>query len=141
MKRKEGKPTQLNPAWWIAYGVLCGLAAAGLILLIASPRRGDAIQLLQAPTRIGEATATESPAEETPTVSSSPTADYPININTASAQELEQLPGIGPTLAQNIVAYREMHGPFASVDEVQNVPEIGPLTYQAILPFITVGEP
>jgi competence protein ComEA len=49
-----------------------------------------------------------------------------LNINTAQAPELEQLPGIGPALAQSIIEYREQHGPFQSVDELINVPGIGP---------------
>jgi competence protein ComEA len=49
-----------------------------------------------------------------------------ININSAEAPELEQLPGIGPALAQSIIEYREQHGPFESIDELINVPGIGP---------------
>ena len=48
-----------------------------------------------------------------------------ININTASASELEKLPGIGPALAERIVEYRDSHGPFASVDALTDVPGIG----------------
>jgi competence protein ComEA len=77
----------------------------------------------------------------TPTITPEPTITYPININTATAQELEQLPGIGPSLAQSIVAYRDVHGAFTTIEDIQNVPEIGPRTYEAIMPFITVGEP
>jgi competence protein ComEA len=70
-----------------------------------------------------------------------PTLAFPLDINTATAAELEQLPGIGPTLAQNIVAYRELHGLFATVADIQRVPEIGPITYEAIFPFIFVSQP
>ena len=49
-----------------------------------------------------------------------------ININRASAADLEQLPGIGPSLAARIVQYRATHGPFGSVDELVEVPGIGP---------------
>lgn len=45
----------------------------------------------------------------------------PVDINTASAQELEQLPGIGPVKAQAIVAYRDEHGPFADLQELDEV--------------------
>ncbi len=141
MKKKEGKTISLNPAWWIAYGVLCGLGAAGLVLLLTAPPRGEPIQLLPAPTRSATISVMETEVELTPTASPIPTTAYPININAATAQELEQLPGIGPTLAQSIVAYRDTHGPFTTLEEIQNVPEIGPITYEAIMPFITVGEP
>lgn len=54
----------------------------------------------------------------------SPTA--PLDLNTASAEQLDALPGVGPTTAQRIVAYRQEHGPFRSVDELEGVPGIGP---------------
>ncbi|HEX9595423.1 MAG TPA: helix-hairpin-helix domain-containing protein [Anaerolineales bacterium] len=140
MRKREGKPTSLNPAWWIAYGVLCGLGAAGIILLLASPRRGEPVRLLPAPTRL--ATDTEPVVEivPTPSATSVPTAAFPLDINTATAKELDQLPGIGPTLAQSIVAYRQVHGSFTTIEQIQNVPDIGPITFEAIKPFITLGE-
>ncbi|MDO4901246.1 helix-hairpin-helix domain-containing protein [Actinomyces sp.] len=55
-----------------------------------------------------------------------------ININTASATELETLTGIGPALAQRIVDYRTDHGPFASVDELTNVSGIGAAKLEAL---------
>ncbi len=65
----------------------------------------------------------------------------PLNINTATAEELEELPGIGPELARRIIAYREEHGPFKSVEDLLNVKGIGPATLQKIRDLITVGEP
>lgn len=50
----------------------------------------------------------------------------PIDINLASAGELEALPGVGPALAARIVAFRQAHGRFATLDEVERVPGIGP---------------
>ena len=52
-------------------------------------------------------------------------ATGPININTATADELEALPGIGPTLSAAIVQERDRNGPFRSVDELTRVPGIG----------------
>lgn len=60
-----------------------------------------------------------------------------ININTATAQELEALPGIGPTLAQRIVDYRTAHGPFQRIEDIMNVPGIGPATFDEIQNLIT----
>ena len=48
-----------------------------------------------------------------------------ININRASAKELESLPGIGPVLAARIVEYRKSNGPFTSVDDLKKVPGVG----------------
>ncbi|HET7465001.1 MAG TPA: ComEA family DNA-binding protein [Longimicrobium sp.] len=51
-----------------------------------------------------------------------------VNLNSASADELQTLPGIGPALAARIVAHRAANGPFRSVEELQEVPGIGPAT-------------
>ena len=64
----------------------------------------------------------------------------PIDINTATASELEELIGIGPTLAQAIVDYREQHGPFSSVEELLEVSGIGEGKLGGIRDNITVGE-
>ncbi|MFZ5821916.1 MAG: helix-hairpin-helix domain-containing protein [Chloroflexota bacterium] len=63
-----------------------------------------------------------------------------LNINTASLEELDELPGIGPTTAQRIVDYREAFGPFASIEDIVNVSGIGQATYNEIKDLITVGE-
>lgn len=55
---------------------------------------------------------------------SSPSA--PIDLNTATAEQLDALPGVGPVTAQKIIAYRTAHGPFHAVDELEGVPGIGP---------------
>jgi len=70
--------------------------------------------------------------------SSSSSAEL-ININTASATELDTLPGIGPTTAQKIIAYRQQNGPFVSKEDIINVSGIGPGTYERIKDLITVG--
>ncbi|HEX2029893.1 MAG TPA: ComEA family DNA-binding protein [Actinomycetota bacterium] len=61
-----------------------------------------------------------------------------VNVNTATATELEELPGIGPVLAEAIVAYREEHGPFTSVDQLEDVSGIGPVTLEEIRDLVTV---
>jgi competence protein ComEA len=52
--------------------------------------------------------------------------DAPINVNTATSEQLEDLPGIGPTLAAAIVQERERNGTFKSIDDLNRVPGIGP---------------
>ena len=54
----------------------------------------------------------------------SPTA--PLDLNTASAEQLDALPGVGPATAQKIIDYRQAHGPFRTIDELEGVPGIGP---------------
>jgi len=61
-----------------------------------------------------------------------------ININTASASELDSLPGIGTTYAQRIIDYREQNGGFSSIEDIQNVKGIGPATFAKMKDQITI---
>lgn len=72
------------------------------------------------------------PAEQNRAKSSS----WLLNINTATAEELETLPNIGPRMAERIIDYREKHGDFPSVDALQNVRGIGKKTLEKLRPFI-----
>ena len=62
-----------------------------------------------------------------------------INLNTADQYDLRRLPGIGETRAQDIVDYREAHGPFQSVDELDNVSGIGPGILDGLREYACVG--
>ena len=61
-----------------------------------------------------------------------------VNVNSASAEELATLPGIGPVLAQGIIDFRETNGPFGSVDELTEVSGIGPAVLAKIKDLVTV---
>ena len=168
----------------IAYGVLIGLLAAGVIWLAARSPSGEPVTLLP--------TMTEEPlvvyvtgAVATPGVYRLPQGsrvndaveaaggflegaerdrinladpiedgmqvDIPgivdtgrisggrVNINTATLEELDSLPGIGPTAAQAIIDYRQVTGPFRVIQDIQNVPGIGAATFDSIADYITVG--
>lgn len=67
-------------------------------------------------------------------------ADAPgkVSINSATAEQLEALPGIGPATAQKIVADRKANGPFASIDELTRVSGIGQKKYEALAGLITL---
>jgi competence protein ComEA len=87
-----------------------------------------------APAPASEERGTSGSATSRPTAASTPAAvdgvdgGGRVNVNTATAEELQTLPGIGPALAARIVAHRESHGPFRSVDDLRKVPGIGPAT-------------
>jgi competence protein ComEA len=62
-----------------------------------------------------------------------------IDLNTATARELESLPGVGPVLAEAIVAYRERRGPFQSIEQLQEVSGFGPKRYDQVAPLVVAG--
>jgi competence protein ComEA len=62
-----------------------------------------------------------------------------IDLNRAGAAELEELPGVGPTLAGRILARREEQGPYRSVEELQEVSGVGAKLFAQIAPLVTVG--
>lgn len=63
-----------------------------------------------------------------------------ININTAAADELEQLPGIGRVIAERIIEHRSEHGPFRRVEHVMMVRGISEQKFSALEPLITIHE-
>ena len=67
-----------------------------------------------------------------------PIEDKRVNLNTATLEELDALPGVGPSTAKNIIAYRETHGGFAAPEEIMNVKRIGEKTFQKLKEFIKV---
>lgn len=61
-----------------------------------------------------------------------------VNINTASASELQSLPGIGATIANSIIEYREENGDFQTTEELKNVSRIGDKTFDKLKDLVTV---
>ena len=64
----------------------------------------------------------------------------PLDLNTATAEELQQLPGIGATLSKAIVHLREKSGPFRRVEDLLAVPHITRKTIEKIRPYVSVGQ-
>lgn len=75
----------------------------------------------------------------TPTAKEDPSGRA-VNLNTASSTQLEELPGIGPSLADRIIRHRERR-PFTSVEQLTGVRGIGPKTLDAVRPLVRVDEP
>jgi len=69
----------------------------------------------------------------------SPGMARPININSATLEELDTLPGIGEVTAAKIVDYRRQHGPFRTIEQIMDVSGIGEAKFEAIRALITVG--
>ena len=63
-----------------------------------------------------------------------------VNINTATAGELERLPGIGPVFATKIVSYREEIGGYSSTEELKDMKGIGDKKFEAIKDLVTINE-
>jgi competence protein ComEA len=140
----------MNPRFKCA---LCTLIVLALALALAACAAEPEPIILETP--IASATPyvtaaptdapTHTPRPPTRTPKPSPTAasnipsqSAKININTAGAAELDQLPHIGPVLAQRIITYRQAQGPFKSIEEIKNVAGIGEAIFNAIKEFITI---
>jgi competence protein ComEA len=87
----------------------------------------------------GRVTQPVSPTNATPVSDLTITQPGLININTANVAELDQLPGVGPTIAQRIVDFRDFYGAFTSVDQLAEVEGISPAMVDAFRHLVTIG--
>lgn len=67
-------------------------------------------------------------------------AEWRVNINTGTLEELDLIPGVGPVIAQRIIDYRTENGPFTDVSELTNVKGIGDTTLEKMLDYIIVED-
>ena len=75
------------------------------------------------------------------TVGGKPTPATPVNINTATADQLDSLPGVGAKLAARIVDYRQKNGGFKKVEDLMNVQGIGEKNFLKLKPLVTIVAP
>jgi competence ComEA-like helix-hairpin-helix protein len=68
--------------------------------------------------------------------SSEPVSGQPVDVNRASAEQLDQLPGVSPAVAQRIVEYRSTKGPFQSLEQLDSVKGIGPALLAKLKPVV-----
>ena len=119
----------------------------GVETQIQAPTRETQVSTTQAtdptiPTQTPPTNPTETtPPTEAPTAppTQAPTAAGKININTASAEELMNLPGIGEVYAKRIVEYRTTNGAFKTISDITKVDGIGKKRFEAIMDLISVG--
>jgi len=114
--------------------------AAGGLTADADPEQINLAERLKDSTHIhvprrGEAPAADAVAADTADAAQS----GPLDINTASASDLDGLPGIGQSFADRIIEYRTTNGPFASVEDLQKVKGIGAALFAKIAPLVSVG--
>ncbi len=95
------------------------------------PRRGQKVTTPQSSRPSSQSSGTTSPREVD-------AQNALVNINTASAAELEALPGVGPSTAKAIVTYRTTVAPFVSVDDLLQVSGIGPAKLEAMRGYVTL---
>ena len=149
--RPEASPTPtvllVHVAGWVrrpgVYELHEGDRVIDAIERAGGPRRGAQTSALNLAAVLtdGQQVLVPGPAppggEAAPGPGSTPASTL-VNVNSAAAEELETLPGIGEVLAQAIISYREEHGPFTSVDELEEVSGIGPATLEEIRDLVTV---
>jgi len=95
------------------------------------------------PPILGSSVGAVSPVPEAPRTSTVPAAPphdpaEPVNLNTATVEQLDALPGVGPVTAAAIVAWRESHGKFTRVDQLGDVDGIGPARLEKLRGLVRV---
>jgi competence protein ComEA len=83
--------------------------------------------------------ATAEPADRRRGARAQPAAAGPVDVNTATADELQRLPGVGPVLADRIVGWRQENGRFRNAADLEEVPGIGPSTARRLAPLVRFG--
>lgn len=103
-------------------------------------RRLQILKLLVLVVALAGAAVAPSFAAAPPAAKAAASEAHPIDLNTADGAALETVPGIGKSLSQRILAFREKNGPFTSVDDLLKVQGIGEKSIQKLKPYLTVAK-
>ena len=119
--------------------IVVGLAPpSGPPLLGSSVGTGSPAPRPAPPSAAASAPPAGSPRPQRSEAGSPSGSGQPVNLNTATAEQLDRLPGVGPVTAAAIVAFREAHGKFASVDQLGDVDGIGPARLDKLRALVRV---
>lgn len=116
-------------------GYFLGASRQGAVYEISGARTSVSYEVPAVLSQPAEETAAEESKPESPEETSAP-----MNVNTATKEELMELPGIGEVRAAAIVAYREEYGPFQTVEDLLLVSGIGERTLEGLIELVTVEE-
>lgn len=136
------EPVGVNSAPKLVIHVVGAVRRPGLYRLPDRSRIADAVTRAGGPTRKADLSAVNlaapvadglqvvvparAPPDKAAGESPSSGPQGPVHLNTATLEELDALPGVGPVTAQKILDYRQQHGAFSSIDELDAIPGIGP---------------
>lgn len=122
-----------------AAGGLSPNANSSAVNLAARLKDGDKLIIPGIGTALPPPTASTPSSRSGKTIAGqTATPSGPVNLNTATIEELQTLPGIGATRAQDIIDYRDSHGGFKTINEIENVSGIGPSTFEKLKDRISV---
>lgn len=125
---------------WVLIAVTLVFAAFTTGFFLGRNREPESVVVSVPAVMQTEPPQTTIPSVPPETFSHIPTSpSFPLNINSATKEDLTTLPGIGDVLAQRILNYRNRNGGFASVDELLNVEGIGEKRMESIKDLITIG--
>jgi competence protein ComEA len=114
--------------------------AAGGLTAEADPERINLAERLKDSEHIHVPRQGEAPNDDTGAADAADAAQSgPLDLNTASASDLDSLPGIGQSFADRIIEYRTTNGPFTSVEDLQKIKGIGTALFAKIAPLVSVG--
>jgi len=120
------------------YRLPAGARVADAITAAGGPVEGAVLEAINLARVLfdGEQLIVAGPGEEPGSAAAA--SDTRVNLNRASASQLQALPGVGPVLAQRIVDHRETRGPFRSVRDLRQVKGIGDKLFRALQDLVTV---